>query len=308
MTFKRPLAPTIAALALALAFYSCAPAEPVNAIEVPPAGAQPGPGLWQLSDGDTTIYLFGTIHVLPDGTPWFDARIERAFTAADTVVTEVDLRDTDRVTAALIGAAALPEGSSLRDFLGPQDRAQYEAAMIDLGLQPNALDRFEPWLVALNLNLLPLMQAGYDPASGVETALVARAGGKSHAALESLDQHVALFDGMEQAQQLSYLNLSIDEVDEVVPSVNEMVTEWLAGDAAALDALLNSDLGAETGDAYLNDRLLINRNANWAGWIAQRMEQPGTVFIAVGAGHLVGAGNVQDQLRQRGLLVTRVWQ
>lgn len=301
MNFKRLLAPTIAALAVALG--SCTPAVAENAVEVAPSNAVPGPGLWRLSDDDTTIYLFGTIHVLPDGTPWYDARIERAFTAADTLVTEVDLRDTTHVAAALASAATLQNGTTLRDMLDVEDRAQYEAAMTELGLEPDALDTFEPWLVALNLNLLPLLQSGYDPASGVEAALEARGQDKTHAALESLSQHVALFDGMEQAQQLSYLNLSIDGMGDVVPSVNLMVNEWLQGDAAALDTLLNADMR----DGYLNDRLLLQRNVNWAGWIQQRMAQPGTVFVAVGAGHLVGAGSVQDQLRQRGLRVTRIW-
>lgn len=306
MIFKRLLAPTFAALSLVLG--SCTPAGAidgaVSAVEVAPANAQPGPALWRLSDGDTTVYLFGTIHVLPDGTPWYDARIERAFTSADTLVTEVDLRDATHVAASLAGAATLPSGSTLRAMLNDEDRAQYEVAMAELGLAPEALDNFEPWLVALNLNLLPLLRAGYDPSSGVEAALETRAQGKSRAALERLEQHIALFDQMDQAQQLSYLNLSVDGMAEVVPSVNLMVAEWLQGDSASLDALLNADMG----DGYLNDRLLISRNVNWAGWIAQRMEQPGTVFVAVGAGHLVGDGSVQDQLRQRGLVVTRVWQ
>ena len=57
----------------------------------------------------------------------------------------------------------------------------------------------------------------------------------------------------------------------------------------------------------LYERLLTSRNANWAGWIENRLEQPGTVFIAVGAGHLAGAGSVQEQLEDRGLEVRRIW-
>jgi len=52
--------------------------------------------------------------------------------------------------------------------------------------------------------------------------------------------------------------------------------------------------------------LLFQRNASWAQWIKTRMERPGTVFIAVGAGHLAGRNSVQDQLKALGLLSTRV--
>ena len=83
-----------------------------------------------------------------------------------------------------------------------------------------------------------------------------------------------------------------------------MVAEWIEGDAVGLAALMN----AELTDPVLKERLLTSRNANWAGWIERRLEEPGTVFIAVGAGHLAGEGSVQDHLRKRDLKVTRIWQ
>jgi len=52
--------------------------------------------------------------------------------------------------------------------------------------------------------------------------------------------------------------------------------------------------------------LLIQRNARWAQWIKQRLTQPGTVFIAVGAGHLAGKGSVQEQLKALGISSARV--
>ena len=52
--------------------------------------------------------------------------------------------------------------------------------------------------------------------------------------------------------------------------------------------------------------LLHDRNARWADTIKARMDQPGTVFIAVGAGHLAGNHSVQDYLKDRGLTATRV--
>ena len=307
MTFKRLLAATAALVALSTA--ACA--SPVDAgtvevgtAEVPPVGAVPGPALWQLSDADTTIYLFGTVHVLPEGIDWYDARIARAFGASDQLVTEVDVSDSAAMAEQMTRAAQLAGGQTLRDMMTSDDRAQYDAAMSGLGLPPAALDGFEPWFAAINLSMLPLLSAGYDPASGVESALAGRATNKQRGALETLDQQLDLFDGMDLPYQLSYLDMTVEGVDEVVPTIQEMVAAWLAGDAAQLGEIMN----AEMEDDYLYDRLLIDRNANWAGWIETRMNQPGTVFIAVGAGHLAGEGSVQDQLQRRGLSVTRIWQ
>ena len=52
--------------------------------------------------------------------------------------------------------------------------------------------------------------------------------------------------------------------------------------------------------------LMAQRNARWADWIKARMDKPGTVFIAVGAGHLAGRDSVESMLEAKGLKVKRV--
>jgi len=263
----------------------------------------PGPALWRVSDADTTIYLFGTVHALPQGKEWFDGRIESAFAASDEMVTEVDLSDQSASAAAMQQAAMLPEGTSLRALMTPENRMQFEAALVSLGLPVEALDRVEPWMASLTMSLLPLLQQGYQTESGVEVALSARAGDKRRAALETVAQQIDLFDGMPMDAQLTFLDKTVEAMPEAKTSLDSMVDEWIIGDADALAALLN----AELDDPVLYERLLTQRNAKWAGWIEQRLGQPGTVFIAVGAGHLAGADSVQRQLARRGLKVERVW-
>jgi len=293
---------TASAAALSLALGGCVPA---GRVETPPAGAVPGPALWQVSDKDTTIYLFGTVHALPKDQNWFDGRIERAFNASDELVTEVDIADLSGSSAALQQAGMLPEGESLRGLMTPEDRMEYEAALVTLGIPVETLDRYEPWLAAMTLALLPLLRSGYDTQSGVEMALGQRSGEtKKRGALESIEEQIMLFDGMPREAQLAFLDQTVNQVPQASNSLDAMVAEWIEGDATELARLMN----AELGDPALRDRLLIQRNANWADWIERRMDQPGTVFIAVGAGHLAGEGSVQDQLRKRRLKVQRIWQ
>jgi uncharacterized protein YbaP (TraB family) len=296
MMFKRLIA-TLTTLSLALG--GCATAE------TPPAGALPGPALWQVADEDTTIYLFGTVHALPRDKNWFDGRIERAFNASDELVTEVDITDLANSSAALQEAGMLPEGQSLRELMTPENRMEYEDALVALGVPVETLDRYEPWLAAMTLSLLPLLRSGYDTQSGVEMALGQRAGeDKKRGALETIGQQIELFDGMPQDAQLSFLDQTVEQIPRASTSLDAMVAEWLEGDARELARLMN----AELTDPVLTDRLLIQRNAHWADWIKDRLEQPGTVFIAVGAGHLAGKGSVQDQLRKRRVKVKRIWQ
>jgi len=295
MNFKRLIASLTAAL---LGLAGCA------SIDTPPRGAVPGPGLWLVADEDTTIYLFGTVHALPPATNWYDGRIERAFASADELVTEIDMTDSATSAAALQGASLLPEGQALRALMSEDNRREYDAALVGLGLPVETLDRYEPWFAAMTLTLLPLLRSGYDAQSGVEIVLSGRADTKQRDALETVAQQIDLFDGMPLDAQLAFLDETIEALPEAKASLDAMVVEWLEGDAVELARLMN----AELTDPVLRDRLLISRNANWAGWIEQRLARPGTVFIAVGAGHLAGEGSVQDQLKARKLKVRRVWQ
>lgn len=295
MTLKRLIA---SAVALSLGLTGCA------TVETPPRGAVPGPALWQVADKDTTIYLFGTVHALPKDKNWFDARIERAFNASSEMVTEVDVGDVSGSTQALQAQGMLPPGQKLRDLMKPDDRMEYEAALVSLGIPVETLDGYKPWFAAMTLSLLPLLRSGYDTQSGVEISLGGRAGdSKRRSALETISQQIALFDGMPAEAQLSFLDQTVEQIPKATNSLDAMVAEWIEGDAVQLAQLMN----AEITDPVLKDRLLIQRNAHWADWIKQRLAQPGTVFIAVGAGHLAGDGSVQDQLRRRNVRVKRVW-
>lgn len=301
---KSSLASAASGLALFLASPLMAetPVSDIQATESAPAG----PALWKLSDEDTTIYLFGTIHILPKDKVWMTAVVDQALDSADMLVTEIPMDAAAEAAGqqVVMSKAKLPTGTTLRSLMTPEQTATYEAAMTKLGLPVNAFDQYDPWFAAVNFSLLPLMKEGYSPDQGVEKVLGNEVGAdKPRGALETLEFQLSVFDELPQAAQVEYLIDSAEMIDEMKPYLDSMVAEWIEGDADALAALMNEGMGDNT---ELADRLLYNRNANWAVWIDDRMDQPGTVFIAVGAGHLAGERSVQDQLAQRGFTVTRV--
>ncbi|WP_338244983.1 TraB/GumN family protein [Aurantiacibacter hainanensis] len=292
----RTLARTVSALALSLgAFISPALADHHEEEAV-------GPALWSLSDKDTTIYLFGTIHVLPEGETWYDDRIAKAFDSSDELVFEISMDDMDSSAQAMAGLAMLPEGQTLRSLMTEENRAEYEAALEGLGVPAAAMDPVEPWAATLSLSMLPLMQAGWQPNAGVEMVLRQRGEDKQRGALETVEEQVALFDTLPMDAQLALLDSTVENIDKMVASLDLMKAEWLEGDADALGELMN----AEMDDPELRERLLVNRNRNWVDWIENRLDTPGTVFVAVGAGHLAGEGSVQALLAERGLTVKRI--
>ncbi len=269
-----------------------------------PAAAAKGPALWKVADSDTTIYLFGTVHVLPKEIEWYDATIAKAFEGSDILVTEIPMDpQSEAAMQQLVGQKGmLPAGTTLRSLLTPEQTTQYTAALAKLGAPPEAFDPLKPWLAGLTFSLAPLMQSGYDPNSGVEKVLLAKAGNKPKGALETAEFQLGIFDGMPQDAQVAFMMEAATQMDEAKPMLDRMVAEWAKGDADQLAAIMNEGMD----DPKVAEALLYNRNANWAEWIDTRLDQPGTVFIAVGAGHLAGAKSVQDLLSQKGIKVTRV--
>ena len=300
----RNIARTLVPAAVLLTAPACAQA-PV-AVESAPVAARSGPALWKVADEDTTIYLFGTVHVLPEGGEWFDERIAGALAASQSIVTELppSVLSDPASQQIIMGFAMLPPEQSLRTLLTDEQRATYEAALTKLKIPPQAFDRFEPWFAAMTLSMLPLLQNGYKVDSGVEKVLESKAGANiERGAVETLESQMKLFDELPADVQAAYLASVAEKVDQVVPSLNDMVAAWSAGDADRLAALMNESL---KDDPALADRLLYARNRTWAQWIADRLDQPGTVFMAVGAGHLAGSESVQAALAKRGIQSLRV--
>ena len=262
------------------------------------------PALWLVSDADTRIYLFGTIHVLAPGVNWFDGQIARAFAGSDALVTEVAEVGGLDATQKLLAGAQLPPGQTLRGKLSPADRAALEAAVAKAGLPVAAIDRLKPWYAAVVLSSMPLIKAGYRLDQGVEMQLARRAkqAGKKQEALETAAYQLSLFDSLPESSQIAYLRQVVDNLDTVTTQIGTLVSEWGEGDAEGLAAAMNAD----KSDPALIEALLTRRNAAWADWVKARLARPGTVFVAVGAGHLAGRDSVQQALSARGIAAARV--
>lgn len=269
-----------------------------------PAAKPAGPALWKVADEDTTIYLFGTVHVLPQGIEWYDTTIASALEGSDMLVTEIPMDKASEAEMQQLSMklGLLPPGTTLRSLLTPEQTAAYEAGLAKLGAPPAAFDPLKPWLAGLTLSLLPLMQQGYTPDSGVEKVLLGKVGTKGQGALETAEFQLGIFNGMSTEAQVTFMMEAVEGMDEVKPTLDRMVAEWAEGDAEGLAAVMNEGMS----DPAVAEALLYSRNANWAEWIDTRLDKPGSAFIAVGAGHLAGAKSVQDYLAQKGITVTRV--
>jgi uncharacterized protein YbaP (TraB family) len=309
----------LAALAL-MPGLACArapepPAPATNRVAQAPAPARPplpgadrdaDPALWVVRDADTTIYLFGTFHLL-DGRTWFNDEVKQAFDASGELVMEARLpEDPSQLVGMVMQYAVDSQGHTMSSRLTPAQNAALNQRLSAVGVPSGAFERYEPWFVSMTLTALSAQQLGMSGDNGPETVLTRAAHARAIpiGELEGMEFQIRMLDGMPEPLQVSQLIQTVDEIGEIGSKLGPMLSAWSTGDVERLAAL--TDEVHNDNDRTLHRILFTNRNAAWAGWIQQRLARPGTVFIAVGAGHLAGNDSVLAALRTRGIQSQRV--
>jgi len=292
--FKRLFAP----LAVFLAIASPASAR---------APQQAKPALWEVSDADSTLYLFGTIHLLPTGYHWRTPKFDHALTSSNELVVEtiVDLQHPNEILAAkrdLGYSAGLPP---IEDRVPPAKRPRLRAMIAKTGVPEQYFTSMESWLAAFELLGVQFQQMGLKGEAGPEQLLRTefQAAKKPIGQLETNAEQLGYFDRLPEKAQRLLLEGAIDEPKSTDTDFSKMLASWSRGDVKAIAVTFNRDL---SGSPDLMNALIKQRNANWTRWIEQRLTKPGTAFVAVGAGHLAGPSSVISLLQKQGYKVRRI--
>jgi len=213
-----------------------------------------------------------------------------------------------RFAFGMLGALAV--GTAL--LIAPSAKAEQTAAPASVA--PVAIPRAEgsgPPLWVLRdadstIYLYGPLQAGYRPDAGVDKTLMdrARSTGKTLRGFETADIQVRLIAGMSEEAQIAYLNHYVRNTDGIVPNLDQTVEAWIKGDVAEVGRLTRYNTGDVHADVHR--AALIVRNENWVRQIEDMMAGSGTVFVAVGAAHLMDNDSVIDMLTAKGFTVERL--
>ena len=261
-------------IAAAIAAASVAPA---------PAPAFPDahPAIWVVNDADTIIYLFGTFHALDGKSAWFNDEVKTAFAASDELVLET----------------IVPEGPD-RTPVGP---IAMPNRVPDLAVTPNA-----SFLASTRLAITAGRARGMKADNGADMVLrrAAEASGKPVEGLETFEFQLNMFGRIpQQAAPSAGSTQDVSSVGNLAIVMGQLQAAWNRGDPEIFATLLDQ-MRTNSPESY--SVMFTQRNSNWANWIARRLEKPGTVFVAVGTGHLTGPDSIQAKLAQLGFRSSRI--
>ena len=262
----------LAAAAIAVATPAAAHASP------PPSG----PAMFEVHDADTTIYLFGTFHALDADEHWLDHNVRSAFEQSNELVLET----------------LLPEGPDAAQQISQTIRAP--------SFTPSA-----SFLATTKMAISASQSQGMQVDNGADMVLrhIAEVEGKTVEGLETLQLQLNMFNHLRAAPpvpRMAKAGQPIDsrQMESLSQAMAEMQSAWKRGDQGVFVHMLDQ-LDAASPDTY---RMMFSeRNARWADWIAARLQTPGTVFVAVGAGHLAGRDSVLVRLAEKGIESQRIY-
>lgn len=263
----------LAALGLATLMWMT----PQPAIETA-APLEADPAIYVVRDEDTTIYLFGTFHILSADVQWFNGPVEDAFASSEELVVE-----TLPVDSAAAAPAALPAPATrmtpAASFLASAQHAVRAGGTRGMALSNGA-------------DMVLLRAAAKD--------------GKAVEPLETLQSQLAMMVKI-PPESRPPAACTADPCPNSPLDLSAAMTllqgAWASGDQGLFAAML-SDMRVTAPNAY---RILFaERNGRWSDWVSARMRQPGTIFVAVGAAHLVGPDSLLVGLARRGLVSRRV--
>jgi len=294
------------AAVFALAFGGCAQLDRPTSSSTSRAGASAGPALWVVRDEDSTIYLFGTVHVMKPETVWRTPKIDQALAASDELVLEITEVDDPAAMAPLVQRYGLDFKTPLSSRITPAEKAKLEQAAKVIGLPYAAFEPMRPWLVSLQLVIGALTKAGYDPEAGVDRMLkaAATAAGKHITAFETAEQQLRFFADLPPEVEMALFRQSLEDFEVGAAEFDPLADGWARGDLRVLERFLVDEWKAEAPGLY--EVLIVRRNQDWARQIEEKMKGAGTSFVAVGSGHLVGPDSVQAQLKRRGIASRRL--
>jgi uncharacterized protein YbaP (TraB family) len=266
------------------------------------------PAMWLAEDQDSKVYLFGSIHVLPEGVRWYTPAIAKAFENAEELVIESkadDASDEKEISDYIETKALLPEGQTLDELLSPADYARLQELVSVLELDEYQIARMQPWLLRIVLTNEIFERSGMQRTLGVDNLFEQTALRKEMkvSALETPREAMMTLAEYPLEVQVRQLSESLNKTagNSKDDDFSGLLVSWAMGDIDRNARLIAAGMSPLT---YRN--VVVDRNRKWLPRLEGYLSKPQQTMVVVGNAHLVGKGNLIDMLKHRGHTVSRI--
>ncbi len=263
--------------------------------------------VWQVSDGNNSVYIGGTVHVLAQSDYPLPESFEKAYQQAQVVVFETDMSkmQTMEFQQSLVSKMVFQDGRTYADVLDAKTVAQLEAYMQKKGIPLAQMQVFKPAMLAINLTMLELQSLGLAH-TGVDEFYRQKGANdkKSFLFLETPEQQLDYLAGLGEGNENEMIQYTLNDIASLAQEMGELKSAWRSG---------NNELLFEKGAQEMKDlfpstynKMLVERNDNWLPHLEQYLKTKETEIVLVGALHLVGEDGVLNKLKAKGYSVKQL--
>ncbi len=263
--------------------------------------------LWKVKGETNTLYLLGSIHLMPPELYPLPKPYNDAFEDAEKVVFEIDESIQNQALAQqiMLRYAKPSKGQKLADIIDADIYAEIKQLAKENKVPMLMIDPFDPWFSSISLIGIQYLNAGLSPEHGIDQHFMRKAqkAGKPIFGLETLDDQFSMFDGVSMEVQTEMLLETLKQEVDMQEFVDQMLEEWQTGDMQGLESLLMDEFD-ESPELY--DAMLVNRNLNWIQQFQPMLKDKDDYLVVVGAAHMLGKDGVVKLLQDQGFSVEQL--
>jgi uncharacterized protein len=292
-----------AVLLVLLAFVGAAQAQQT-------APAQPKPRrflMWKAASPTTTVYLVGSIHLGDSSMYPLPKEVESAFAAAKVLAVEINIKNADEAKMmGLIQKYGLYTGDdSLTRHLPKETQAALDDYCTRHNVPRTGMEKLKPWLVSISIAQMAWQQAGEDPSLGIDVHFLDESKPPQRIdELETMESQFAIFAEATETEQQSMLASTLKRGDDMKDLITRVQTAYTSGDPASLEKIMQEQ--DDVGSKSLEKKLLDDRNVAMTAKIEGYLKGKDSIFVVVGAAHIIGDKGIAKQLRDKGYKVDQV--
>lgn len=263
--------------------------------------------VWRVSNGDRTVYLGGTVHLLRQSDYPLPAEYEDAYLDSDAVVFETDIAAmSDMATQArMLARMSYSDERTLESVLSEEAYSELQSYTAEIGLPLIMMQKFKPGMVVTTLQVFEFQKLGFTP-EGVDAHFYGRAvgDGKPVLGLESLEEQIEFLASMGEGNESEFILVSLADLENTEQAMEGMIAAWRSGDTGRLTEMFVEDMQRQSPEIY--ETLLRGRNLDWLPQIDAMLQDDDTEFVLVGAAHLVGEDGLVTLLEDKGYQVDQL--
>lgn len=255
--------------------------------------------MWKISDGDSELYILGSIHVGDDAMYPLDEEIYAAFDESEALVVELDQRKLDQQTA--MKYMLDMSGKKLSEKISPEN-FQKISQTLGMLMPLEQIEMLKPWAAGLTMQMMKMQQVGMNPSLGIDMHFLEKADKKKLPIeqLETAEFQFSLFDKLGENPDALLMYLDEEMEKKMGETIKAMTTEWSEGDIDDLKAIIDAEMENMDNESakIIQEDFFLTRNKNMAAKIQEYLKENKKYFVIAGAGHMIGEGGIVDILEK----------